>query len=60
MIRHLAAQEGRTAQVLMEAPDMGRTEQFTEVTFATPQPTGQIVAARITGSEGTRLTATPL
>ena len=60
VIRHLAAQEGRTAQVLMEAPDMGRTEQFTEVTFATPQPTGQIVAARITGSEGTRLTATPL
>ncbi|EBA07772.1 tRNA (N(6)-L-threonylcarbamoyladenosine(37)-C(2))-methylthiotransferase MtaB [Sagittula stellata] len=58
--RHLAAQDGRTAQILMEAPDMGRTEQFTEVTFAAPQPTGRIVAARITGTEGARLTAMPL
>ncbi|MCR9272244.1 MULTISPECIES: tRNA (N(6)-L-threonylcarbamoyladenosine(37)-C(2))-methylthiotransferase MtaB [Mameliella] len=54
---HLAAQAGRTHAVLMEAPDMGRTEQFTEVRFAAPQPVGQIVQARITGFDGQQLTA---
>lgn len=54
---HLAAQTGRDHAVLMEAPDMGRTEQFTEVRFATPQPVGQIVPARITGFDGQQLTA---
>ncbi len=54
---HLAAQMGQTHAVLMEAPDMGRTEQFTEVRFATPQPVGQIVQTTITGVDGTRLTA---
>ncbi len=57
--RHLAAQAGRAHSVLMEAPDMGRTEQFTEVHFDAPQPEGAIVAARITGRSGTRLTAVP-
>ncbi|WP_323770780.1 tRNA (N(6)-L-threonylcarbamoyladenosine(37)-C(2))-methylthiotransferase MtaB [Antarctobacter sp.] len=54
---HLAAQIGRDHAVLMEAPDMGRTEQFTEVRFATPQPVGQIVRATINGVDGTQLTA---
>lgn len=54
---HLAAQIGRDHAILMEAPDMGRTEQFTEVRFATPQPVGQIVRATITGVDGTQLTA---
>lgn len=54
---HLAAQTGRRHAVLMEAPDMGRTEQFTEVRFATPQPVGQIVQTTITGVHGTQLTA---
>lgn len=54
---HLAAQQGQTHQILMENPHMGRTEQFTEVTFAAPQVEGSIVAARITGSSGTQLTA---
>ncbi|MBY6117119.1 tRNA (N(6)-L-threonylcarbamoyladenosine(37)-C(2))-methylthiotransferase MtaB [Mameliella alba] len=54
---HLAAQVGQTHAVLMEAPDMGRTEQFTEVRFAMPQPVGQIVSAIITGVDGTQLTA---
>ncbi|MDD9733161.1 tRNA (N(6)-L-threonylcarbamoyladenosine(37)-C(2))-methylthiotransferase MtaB [Mameliella sp. AT18] len=54
---HLAAQAGRDHAVLMEAPDMGRTEQFTEVRFAAPQPVGQIVQARITGFDGQQLTA---
>ncbi len=36
---------------------MGRTEQFTEVTFDAPRPEGQIVAARISGVRGTQLVA---
>ena len=55
--RHLAQQQGRAHRVLTEAPDMGRTEQFTEVRFAAPQPVGQIVPVTITGTSGTQLTA---
>jgi threonylcarbamoyladenosine tRNA methylthiotransferase MtaB len=55
--KHLAAQIGRTHHILMENPHMGRTEQFTEVTFATPQTEGAIVTAVITGQQGTQLTA---
>jgi len=55
--RHLAAQVGRDHAVLMESPEMGRTAQFAEVRFATPQPEGRIVQARITGHDGTALTA---
>ena len=55
--RHLAAQQGRTHSVLMEAPDMGRTEQFTEVRFAADQPVGRIVRATITGQDGHQLVA---
>jgi len=55
--RHLQQQVGRTHQVLMENPLMGRTAQFTEVTFATPQVEGQIVSAEITGIAGEQLTA---
>ncbi|WP_095588149.1 tRNA (N(6)-L-threonylcarbamoyladenosine(37)-C(2))-methylthiotransferase MtaB [Actibacterium ureilyticum] len=55
--RHLAAQVGKSHQVLLENPRMGRTEQFTEVAFDSDQPEGAIVTARITGSNGTQLTA---
>ncbi len=55
--RHLSAQVGRTHQVLLEAADMGRTEQFTEVSFATPQPVGQIVEVAISGHKGGQLLA---
>ncbi|SLN75852.1 tRNA (N(6)-L-threonylcarbamoyladenosine(37)-C(2))-methylthiotransferase MtaB [Roseisalinus antarcticus] len=55
--RHLEAQVGRTHNVLMESPRMGRTEQFAEVTFATDQPESRIVPARITGLAGQRLAA---
>ena len=55
--KHLASQIGKTHRILMENPHMGRTEQFTEVTFATPQPEGQIVTARITGLDGQMLAA---
>ena len=55
--RHLADQVGKMHNILMENPTMGRTEGFTEVTFSTPQPVGQIVTAKITGHKGTQLTA---
>ncbi|GAD54800.1 tRNA (N(6)-L-threonylcarbamoyladenosine(37)-C(2))-methylthiotransferase MtaB [Limimaricola cinnabarinus] len=54
---HLAAQVGRMHRILMESPRMGRTEHFAEVDFATDQPEGRIVEARITGVGGSRLTA---
>ncbi len=55
--KHLTAQIGRTHHILMENPNMGRTEQFTEVTFSTPQTEGQIVTATIRGTRDTQLTA---
>ncbi|MEF3048066.1 tRNA (N(6)-L-threonylcarbamoyladenosine(37)-C(2))-methylthiotransferase MtaB [Pseudotabrizicola sp. L79] len=55
--RHLAAQTGASHRILLESPILGRTEQFTEVDFATAQPEGQIVTATITGHSGQRLTA---
>ncbi|MCR9067880.1 MAG: tRNA (N(6)-L-threonylcarbamoyladenosine(37)-C(2))-methylthiotransferase MtaB [Rhodobacteraceae bacterium] len=54
--RHLQAQIGRTHRILLENPVMGRTEQFTEVRFADPQPEGQIVTARIAGAGDSHLT----
>ena len=55
--RHLAAQIGRDHVVLIEGPRLGRTEQFTEVAFATDQPEGQIMRARISGMAAGRLTS---
>lgn len=52
---HLADQTGRTHNILIEAPNLGRTEQFTEVRFATAQPVGQIVVATTTGHNGKQL-----
>lgn len=54
---HLGQQVGQTHHILTEGPLMGRTEQFTEVRFITPQPEGRIVTAAITGHDGTALTA---
>ncbi|WP_170515603.1 tRNA (N(6)-L-threonylcarbamoyladenosine(37)-C(2))-methylthiotransferase MtaB [Ruegeria atlantica] len=55
--RHLAAQVGKTHHILMENPNMGRTEQFTEVTFNSPQTEGKIVTATITGASHSQLNA---
>ncbi|WP_435661552.1 tRNA (N(6)-L-threonylcarbamoyladenosine(37)-C(2))-methylthiotransferase MtaB [Leisingera caerulea] len=55
--RHLAAQIGKTHRVLMENPHMGRTEQFTEVAFATPQEEGRIVTTAIAGVSNGQLVA---
>ena len=54
---HLAAQVGRRHNVLMESPQMGRTEQFTEVRLRAPRPEGQIVPVRIAGVEAGHLHA---
>ncbi|MBU2992203.1 tRNA (N(6)-L-threonylcarbamoyladenosine(37)-C(2))-methylthiotransferase MtaB [Octadecabacter sp. 1_MG-2023] len=54
---HLSAQLGKTHHILMENPRMGRTEQFTEVTFGADQPESQIVTAEITGARDHQLTA---
>ncbi|MDG1104234.1 MAG: tRNA (N(6)-L-threonylcarbamoyladenosine(37)-C(2))-methylthiotransferase MtaB [Ascidiaceihabitans sp.] len=55
--RHLQAQVGKTHQILMENPSMGRTEQFTEVSFANPQTEGQIVTAIILAVQDKQLIA---
>jgi len=54
---HLAAQVGKTHQVLIENPTMGRTEGFTEVRFEMDQPVGQIVTAQICGTKDQQLLA---
>lgn len=54
---HLAAQVGATHRILMEGPRLGRTEQFTEVSFASDQPEGQILTTRISWRSDTQLTA---
>ncbi|CUH79405.1 Threonylcarbamoyladenosine tRNA methylthiotransferase MtaB [Tritonibacter multivorans] len=54
--KHLAEQIGKTHHILMENPHMGRTEQFTEVTFANAQTEGALVTAKITGIAGAQLT----
>lgn len=55
--RHLAGQVGRTHQILMESPVMGRTEQFAEVLFDAPQTEGSIVQAQIKSQTGSQLSA---
>jgi threonylcarbamoyladenosine tRNA methylthiotransferase MtaB len=55
--RHLDEQAGRSHRVLMESPLLGRTPQFTEVTFDAPQPEGQIVTAFAARHDGRRLIA---
>ena len=54
--KHLTAQLGKTHQILMETPRMGRTEQFTEVIFDTNQPESQIITAKIIGIRDNQLT----
>ncbi len=55
--RHLMAQVGRVHRVLMESPDMGRTEQFAEVNLSATQREGAVVEVQISGVRGQRLIA---
>lgn len=57
---HLDAQVGVTHSILMENPTMGRTEQFAEVQFDTPQVEGKIVQATVINRAGNHVTASPL
>jgi threonylcarbamoyladenosine tRNA methylthiotransferase MtaB len=58
---HLATKLGQTHRILLESPQMGRTEQFTEVDLSCAgRAEGSIITARITGQTATRLTATPV
>ena len=54
---HLKAQYGKTHSILMENPSMGRTEQFTEVVFSTPQAEGCLISAKIIGMRNQQLVA---
>ena len=54
---HLSKQIGKTHRVLMESTTMGRTEQFCEVAFGSPQAEGAIVDATITSHTDTQLVA---
>lgn len=57
LARHLTAQLGVSHRILLEGPRLGRTEQFTEVSFEADQPEGQILTATIRGMTGERLLA---
>ena len=54
---HLSAQIGTSHKILMENSNMGRTEQFCEVHFDTPQSEGSIVIATINGKTDNQLLA---
>lgn len=54
---HLTAQVGKTHDVLLENPHMGRTGQFSEVVFEVAQTEGAVVTALITGLNGIQLRA---
>ncbi len=55
--RHLRDQVGRTVDVLLERPDIGRTPDFSEVRLSRPHAAGQTVRARLTGVDGRHLLA---
>jgi len=57
----LAAKVGTTARVLVErAGDRGHDERFAEVRLARRHAPGEIVAAKIGGSDGVTLSAAPI
>jgi threonylcarbamoyladenosine tRNA methylthiotransferase MtaB len=54
---HLAGMQGRRVQLLMEKPDLGRTEGFALTRLNTPAQPGAIVAALVTGDSASHLLA---
>ena len=52
---HLQLQVGKVHQVLMESPQVGRTQQFSEVTFNAIQTEGKIISTLITSATETKL-----
>ncbi len=57
LLAHLQSQTGRTRLILTEGPRLGRTEQFTEVSFDRDMPEGTLMEVVISGHDGHRLTA---
>ncbi|MDE1568074.1 tRNA (N(6)-L-threonylcarbamoyladenosine(37)-C(2))-methylthiotransferase MtaB [Aquabacter sp. P-9] len=57
LLRHLAAQVGRSRAVLVEADGGGRTPHFTPVRVARAARPGAILDLRISGHDGARLIA---
>ncbi|MEM7059164.1 MAG: tRNA (N(6)-L-threonylcarbamoyladenosine(37)-C(2))-methylthiotransferase MtaB [Pseudomonadota bacterium] len=55
--RYLAGQIGRSANVLIERPDMGRTETFAEVALRTQATPGDLLVKTISGTDGMKLVA---
>ena len=55
VVQHLKAQVGHMHNVLLENPNMGRTQQFAEVIFAKPQPEGKIISTEIISASTTQL-----
>jgi threonylcarbamoyladenosine tRNA methylthiotransferase MtaB len=55
--RHLEAQVGRRRTVLVEMNQLGRTEDFTPVRFASAVPRGSLSAVTILGHDGRTLLA---
>ena len=55
VFQHLKAQVGHIHNVLLESPNMGRTQQFAEVIFTKPQPEGKIITTEITSASTTQL-----
>jgi threonylcarbamoyladenosine tRNA methylthiotransferase MtaB len=55
--KHLCAQIGKTLKILVETPDVGRTEQFAEVRFAEPRPEGTLTVEHIRGVDHDALVA---
>lgn len=55
LLRHLLAEQGQERMVLTEGPRLGRTEFFTEVSFAEDMPEGRLLPVRILGHDGARL-----
>jgi threonylcarbamoyladenosine tRNA methylthiotransferase MtaB len=55
--KHLCAQIGKTLKILVETPDVGRTEQFAEVRFAEPRPEGTLTVEHIQGVDHDALVA---
>ncbi|MCR8724726.1 tRNA (N(6)-L-threonylcarbamoyladenosine(37)-C(2))-methylthiotransferase MtaB [Frigidibacter sp. ROC022] len=55
--RHLDSLVGTEQRLLTEGPRLARTESFAEVAFASDQPEGTILTARLDSHDGKRLRA---
>jgi threonylcarbamoyladenosine tRNA methylthiotransferase MtaB len=54
---HLSQMAGRTVRLLMERPNLGRTEGFAQTLISGEHAPGAIVSARVTGARGDMLLA---